>query len=156
MPFEGCYPNPVAGPRWAHKGGSYWASQRCGGQLSIAVSLCWPQHGFWEPSVHKIIMLSGRLVLSEDSCLGSCTPGAGRYKGRSEAIIVCVCVLSRGELKYNFHADHIMDYGLGMLCQRPEGSLFLPERMFSSAGVEGNERKRKAAPCIFWFWFGMP
>lgn len=96
-------------------------------------------------------MLSGRLVLSEDSRLGRRTPEAGRHKGRSEAIIVCVCVLNRGELKYNFHEDRIMDYGLGTLWQRPEGSPFPPERTFSCTGVEGNEKRRKAAICICWF-----
>lgn len=94
-------------------------------------------------------MSSCRLVLSEDNCLGRHTPEAGRHKGHFKSIIMHVCVLIRGELESNFHEDHIMDYGLRKLWQRTEGTLLLPEGAFSSAGVEGNERKRKAATLYF-------
>ena len=53
---------------------------------------------------------------SEDSHLGRCTPGAGRDKGHSEAEVTCICIFSRGGLKYNFSEDCIMDYCLRKLC----------------------------------------
>jgi hypothetical protein len=73
-------------------------------------------------------MLSRRLVPSEDSRLGRHTLEAGRHKGHFESIIMHACVPSRGELEYNFHEDHIMDYGLRKLWQRTEGSLFCFQR----------------------------
>ena len=67
---------------------------------------------------------------SEDSHLGRCTPGAGRDKGHSEAKVTCICIFSRGGLKYNFSEDCIMDYCLRKLCSRTGENLSFPKRTF--------------------------
>ena len=67
---------------------------------------------------------------SEDSHLGRCTPGAGRDKGHSEAKVTCICIFSRGGLKYNFSEDCIMDYCLRKLCSRTGENLSFPKRAF--------------------------
>lgn len=60
-----------------------------------------------------------------------------------------VCVLSRGELKYNFHEDHIMDYGSRKLWQRTEGSLLLPEGGVSLCRSGGKWKEREGCHSVF-------
>ena len=116
VPLGARYPNPVAQTQWTRRGGSHRFSQRRLGLLSIAflvLASAWPLRVQCTQNYNVITQAGAH---SEDSHLGRCTPGAGRDKGHSEAEVTCICIFSRGGLKYNFSEDCIMDYCLRKLC----------------------------------------